>query len=128
MPRKSRLRECSRSAWRLARNNLTANSVFTGEIWTEAVEQSGPMKLVASGMIEDVGWLAVDSSGMLYLPSFNNPGTRYETSPYVCYFYSCMDYDFNSDVIYKIDPGTGTVTNFITQHIWGPYQMIFVSF
>jgi hypothetical protein len=109
-------------------NNLTANSVFTGEIWTEAVEQSGPMKLVASGMIEDVGWLAVDSSGMLYMPSFNNPGARYETSPYVCYFYSCMDYDFNSDVVYKIDPGTGTVTNFITQHIWGPYQMIFVSF
>jgi hypothetical protein len=109
-------------------NNLTANSVFTGEILTEAVERSGPMNLLASGMIADVGWIAVDSSGMLYMPSFNNPGGRYETSPYVCYFYSCMDYDFNSDVVYKINPDTGTVTNFITTHIWGPYQMIFVPF
>ena len=52
-------------------------------------------------------------------------GSRYEGSD-PCYVYSCMDYDFNSDVVYKIDPTTGTVTNFITNYIWGPYQMIFV--
>jgi DNA-binding beta-propeller fold protein YncE len=109
-------------------NNLIANSLFTGEIWAEATEQVGPMNLLASGMVYDLGWIAVDSAGELYAPSFNNPGGRYNSEPYPCYFYACMDTDFSSDVVYKIDPGSGTVTNFITNHIWGPYQMIFVPF
>ncbi len=109
-------------------NNLTVNSLFTGEIWVEATEQVGPMNLLASGMVHDLGWLAVDSNGMLYTPSFYDPEDRYESEPYPCYFYACMDYRFTSDVIYKIDPSSGAVTNFITNHIWGPYHMIFVPF
>jgi len=107
-------------------NNLTVNSVFTGEIWVEAVEQMGPMNLLASGMIHDVGYITAES-GMLYMPSYHNPEGRYEGTPF-CYFYGCMDYDTSSDIVYKIDPGTGTVTKFISTHIWGPYQMIFVPF
>jgi DNA-binding beta-propeller fold protein YncE len=108
-------------------NNLTVNSVFNGQVWVEAVEQVGPMNLLASGMTADVGFLAVGSDGMLYMPSFHNPEGRYEGSNF-CSFYACMDYDFSSDVVYKIDPNNGTVTKFITTHIWGPYQLIFVPF
>jgi hypothetical protein len=109
-------------------NNLIVNSLFTGEVWIEATEQTGPMNMLASGMVHDLGWLSVDSDGKLYAPSYNNPEGRYNSEPYPCYFYACMDTDFSSDVIYKIDPSSGAVTNFITNHIWGPYQMIFVPF
>ncbi|MGO8986761.1 MAG: hypothetical protein ACLPHI_05220 [Terriglobales bacterium] len=108
-------------------NNLIVDSFFNAQVWVEGTERSGPMNLLASGMIHDVLFLAVDSAGMLYLPSFHNPEGRYEGSNF-CSFYACMDYDFSSDVVYKIDPTSGTVTNFITSHIWGPYQMIFVPF
>jgi hypothetical protein len=108
-------------------NNLTVTSFFNGQLWVEGTEQAGPMNLMASGMTHDVEFLAVDSFGMLYLTSFHNPEGRYEGSNF-CSFYACMDYDFSSDVVYKIDPNTGTVTNFITNHIWGPYQLIFVPF
>jgi hypothetical protein len=112
-----------------ANDNLIVSSVFTGKVYVEATPQVGPMNLLASGMVNDVGFLAVDSTGMLYLPSFHNPEGRYEGAPPLdCTFYACMDYDFTSDVVYKIDPSTGTVTKFITKHIWGPYQMIFVPF
>ena len=108
-------------------NILIVSSIFLDQVWVEATAHLGPMNLLATGTVQpaDVGWLAVDSAGMLYLPSYYDPAGRYEGSD-PCYFYSCMDYDFNSDVVYKIDPTTGTVTNFITNHIWGPYQMIFV--
>jgi len=107
-------------------NNLIANSVFPGEIWVEATARAGPMNELASGMVGDVGWLTVDSAGTLYMPSFHNAEARYGncTAP----FYACMDYDFSSDVVYKIDPSSGAVTNFISTHLWGPYQMIFVPF
>lgn len=108
------------------KNNLTVSSLFTGQIWTETVEQMGPMTLLATGTIDpaEVGWLAVDSGGALYLPEWHNANARYGS----CAYYSCTDYDFSSDVVYKIDPSTGTIVNFITTHVWGPYQMIFVSF
>jgi len=110
------------------KNNLTTSSLFTGQIWTETVEQTGPMTLVATGTIEpaEVGALAADGGGALYLPEWHNADARYSTC--VAPFYACMDYDFSSDVVYKIDPSAGTVINFITTHIWGPYQMIFVPF
>jgi DNA-binding beta-propeller fold protein YncE len=110
-------------------NNLTVNSLFTGEIWVETTERVGPMTLLASGMVHDLGWLAVDSDGKLYTPSYHDPEDRYNgPDPNDCTFYACMDTDFGSDLIYKIDPTSGAVTNFITNHIWGPYQMIFVPF
>jgi DNA-binding beta-propeller fold protein YncE len=110
-------------------NILTVSDLFTGTVWVEAVPRQGPMNELASGMVPDVGMLAVDSSGALYLPSFHNPAGRYEGQyPYDCTYYSCMDYDFSSDVVYKIDPANGVVTKFITSHIWGPYQMIFIPF
>ena len=108
-------------------NTLIVSSIFLDQVWVEATARVGPMSLLATGTVQpaDVGWLAVDSSGMLYLPSYYDPAGRYEGSN-PCTFYACMDYDTNSDVVYKIEPSTGTVTNFITSHIWGPYQMIFV--
>ena len=110
-------------------NNLTVSSVFAGQVWVEEVEHVGPMKKIASGLVADVGYLAVDGGGMLYLPSYHNPEGRYESAaPDDCTYYACMDYDTTSDVIYKIDPATSKVTNFIHTHAWGPYQMIFVPF
>jgi hypothetical protein len=110
---------------------LTVSSLFTGEVYVEGTSQVGPMNLVATGTVQpaDVGFLAVDSSGNLYLPEWHNVGARYGGSgPDYCYFYSCQDYDVSSDIVYKIDPANGTVTNFISNHLWGPYQMIFVPF
>ena len=108
-------------------NNLYVSSVFAGQIAFEKIEQAGPMVSLATGLVHDVGYIAVDSAGALYVPSYHNPEGRYETSP-LCVFYACMDYDTSPDVVYKVDPGSGAVTKFITRHIWGPYQMIFVPF
>lgn len=108
-------------------NNLYVSSVFAGQVVYEATPQKGPMLALASGLASDVGFIATDSSGMLYVPSFHNAEGRYGGSN-LCAFYSCMDYDTSSDVVYKIDPTTGTTTNFITSNLWGPYQMIFVAF
>jgi hypothetical protein len=110
-------------------NILMASSIFLDQVWVETTPHVGPMTLLATGTVQpaNVGWLAVDSSGMLYLPNFYNPGGRYAGSN-PCTFYACMDYDFTSDVVYKIDPSSGALTNFITNHSWGPYQMIFVPF
>lgn len=109
-------------------NNLTVSSVFNGQVWTEKVEQVGPMTLVATGTVDpaEVGYLAVDNGGALYLPEWHNANARYGSC--VSPLYACMDYDVSTDIVYKIDPSTGTVINFITTHLWGPYQMIFVSF
>jgi hypothetical protein len=108
-------------------NILTVDSVFTGQVWMEQAPRVGPMFELASGLIQEVNMLTVDSSGNLYVASFNNPGGRYAGAPpYDCTFYACMDTDFTPDLIYQINPSTGAVTNFISNHIWGPYQMIFV--
>lgn len=108
-------------------NNLYVSSVFVGQVVYEATPHKGPMLALASGLVSDVGFIATDSSGMLYVPSFHNAEGRYGGSNF-CTFYSCMDYDTSSDVVYKIDPTTGTTTDFITTNLWGPYQMIFVAF
>jgi hypothetical protein len=111
-------------------NNLYVSSVFAGQLVYEQTEHSGPMIALtpAYGLVKDIGYIATDASGEIYVPSFHDPEARYETPPYSCYFYACQDYDTSSDVVYKINPITGSVTNLITQHIWGPYQMIFVPF
>jgi|HubBroStandDraft_5_1064220.scaffolds.fasta_scaffold13431_2 hypothetical protein len=107
---------------------LTVSNLFTGGVYVEGTAQVGPMNLVATGTVQpaDVGFLAVDSDGNLYLPEWHNVNARFANC--VAPFYSCQDYDVSSDIVYKIDPTNGTLTNFISNHLWGPYQMIFVSF
>ncbi len=108
-------------------NNLYVTSVFSGQLLYEQTEHAGPMTVLTSGLISDIDYITTDSIGALYLTSFHNAEARYGGSPF-CSFYACMDYDTRSDVIYKIDPTSGSVTNFITNHIWGPYHMVFVPF
>jgi hypothetical protein len=106
-------------------NDLIANDVFSGQIYVESVPRQGPLVQLASGMTPYLYWLALDSSGNIYVPSFNNPGLNGGCG---AGFYACNDFDFTPDIIYEVNPSTGAVTNFITNHIWGPYQMIFVDF
>ena len=105
-------------------NNLYVSSVFAGQVDREVTEHSGPMVTLASGLTSDIGYIATDIGRRLYVPSFHNAGNRYGT----CLFYACNDYDTSADVVYKIDQNSGTVTTFISTHLWGPYQMIFVPF
>jgi DNA-binding beta-propeller fold protein YncE len=110
-------------------NNLYVSSTFSGQIDFERVEHSGPMVTLASGLVPEIMYIATDPAGFLYVPSYHDPGARYDAAPpNSCTFYACMDYDTRSDVVYKIDPGSGSVTPFITTHIWGPYDLIFVPF
>ena len=107
-------------------NILTVSDLFSGQVFAEATARTGPLNLIATGTVQpsDVGFLAVDSAGNLYLPEWHNVGGRYAG----CIFYSCVDYDTSSDIVYQINPTKGTITNFISSHLWGPYQMIFVPF
>ncbi len=107
-------------------NLLTVSNLFSGQVLTETAPRTGPFNLMATGTVQpsDVGFLAVDNSGNLYLPEWHNVGARYES----CSFYQCVDYDTSSDIVYEINPGSGVITNFISNHLWGPYQMIFVPF
>lgn len=97
-------------------NNLYVTSVFSGQLLYEQTEHAGPMTVLASGLISDIDYITTDSIWAPYVTSFHNAEARYGGSPF-CSFYACMDYDTRSDVIYKIDPTSGSVTNFITNHI-----------
>jgi hypothetical protein len=76
----------------------------------------------------DVLFLTLDSLG-LYVPYFHNADPRADG----CLLgsgaaaYACNDYDFTTDTVYKVNPNTGRSGKFITSHLWGPYQMIFVD-
>jgi hypothetical protein len=112
-------------------NILTVSSLFSGQVFAETTARTGPLNLIATGTVQpaEVGFLAVDSAGNLYLPEWHNVAARYGGSgTNYCYYYSCQDSDTSSDLVYKIDPSNGTITNFVSNHLWGPYQMIFVSF
>jgi DNA-binding beta-propeller fold protein YncE len=112
-------------------NILTVASLFTGEVYTEAAARVGPMKLLATGTVQpaEVGFLAVDSSGNFYLPEWHNVAARYGGQPPdYCTYYSCQDSDTSSDIVYEINPTSGAISNFVSNHLWGPYQMIFVPF
>ncbi len=107
-------------------NILTVSSLFTGEVYVEAAARTGPMNLIATGTVQpaEVGFLAADSAGNLYLPEWHNVAARYSG----CTFYQCIDSDTSSDIVYEINPTSGAITNFASNHLWGPYQMIFVPF
>jgi hypothetical protein len=62
-------------------NNLYVSSVFAGQLIYEQTEHSGTMIALATGMVEDIGYIATDTNGFLYVPSFHNPENRYE-GPY----------------------------------------------
>jgi hypothetical protein len=112
-------------------NILTVSSLFSGQVFAEPAARTGPLNLIATGTVQpaEVGFLAVDSSGNLYLPEWHNVGARYGGQPPdYCTYYSCQDYDTSSDVVYEINPNTGAITNFVSNHLWGPFQMIFVPF
>ena len=112
-------------------NILTVSSLFNGQVLAEPSPRTGPLDLIATGTVQpaEVGFLAVDSAGNLYLPEWHNVAARYGGQPpYYCTYYSCQDYDTTSDIVYKINPTTGAITNFISNHLWGPFQMIFVPF
>jgi hypothetical protein len=112
-------------------NILTVSSLFSGQVFAETTARTGPLNLIATGTVQpaEVGFLAVDSAGNLYLPEWHNVAARYGGSgTNYCYYYSCQDSDSSSDLVYKIDPSNGTITNFVSNHLWGPFQMIFVSF
>jgi hypothetical protein len=110
-------------------NNLYVSSTFAGEVDSERIEHSRPMVALATGLVPEIMYIATDTSGFLYVPSYHDPGARYDGAPpNSCTYYACMDYDTRPDTIYKVDPADGAVTPFITTHIWGPYDMVFVSF
>lgn len=83
---------------------LYLNSTFAGQLVVEQAQRSGPLTLLASGMNPQVEFVTL-RSGSIYMPSYTA--------------------GISSDVVYKVNASSGTVTNFITGHVWGPYQMIF---
>jgi hypothetical protein len=87
----------NRVGWRSTRTtSLPVASLFTGDVCTEATAPVGPMKLPATGTIQpaQVGFLAVDSSGNLYLPEWHNVAARYGGQPPdYCTYYSCQGYE-----------------------------------
>jgi hypothetical protein len=110
-------------------NILTVSSLFSGQVFAETTPRIEPLNLIVTGTVQpaEVGFLAVDRTGNLYLPEWHNVAARYRGQPPdFCTYYSCQDADTRSDIVYKIDPASGAVTNFISNHLWGPYQMIFV--
>ena len=112
-----------------AQNHLYVNDAF-GQVGVEQVPHVGPIAILAQGLTTPVVFATLNSTG-LYATSFHNADARLDA----CVLnpdtrvpaYACNDYDFTADAIYKIDPITGAVTNFITSHVWGPYQLIFAT-
>jgi hypothetical protein len=79
------------------------------------------MVVLASGLTIDTNMVTL-KGGYLYVPSWNNADNRYVN----CTFYECVDYDFIPDIVYTVNITTGTVAKFITRHIYGPAQLIFM--
>lgn len=104
-------------------NRLYVSSQVAGQIVRETSSHTGPMLSVATGLGNYIGDLTADfGSNAIYVPSFHNGATRYN----LCglNYYACQDYDFSSDVIYRVDLGTLVKTTPVIDHAWGPYQMV----
>jgi hypothetical protein len=109
-------------AFNPADNRLLIDSFYDGQIDIEAgPAHVGPMAVLASGLTIDTNMVTL-SGGFLYVASWNNADNRYVT----CSFYECVDYDFAPDIVYSVNITTGVYTKFITKHIYGPAQMIFM--
>lgn len=113
-----------------AQNLLYVSGEYSGFVAKEQAAQTGPIVPLAQaqGLTVPILFVTLDSTG-LYVPSFHSADSRlaYCILPTQAAAYACNDYDFGPDVVYKVDPNTGAVTNFITNHIWGPYQLVFVD-
>ena len=90
-------------------NRLYSDNTFSAEIVREPTARGGSVAALADDLTPQAEMLTL-ASGSLYV-------TSYVISPT----------DENPDVIYKINTISGAITNFITSHIWGPYQMIFAK-
>jgi hypothetical protein len=88
-------------------NRLYADNTFTGQIVDEPTARGGSVVLLTDDLTPLVQMLTL-AGGSLYVPSSIVSPT-----------------DENPDVIYKINAISGAITDFITSHVWGPYQMIF---
>ena len=104
---------------------LIVNSTFAlpaeGQVVKEKLAHVAPFSVFANGMTPELMHLTRYGSD-LYLPSYDVTG-RFTS----CSYYACNDYDVKPDTVYKIDLSTGAVTSFITDHIWGPYELIFAK-
>ena len=109
-------------AFNPANNKLLIDSFYDGQISIETgPAHVGPMAVLASGLTVDTNMVTL-SGGYLYVPSWNNADNRYLN----CTYYACVDYDFTPDIVYSVNITTGTVTKFITRHIYGPAQLVFM--
>jgi hypothetical protein len=108
-----------------AQNHLYISG-FLGQAAVEQVPHVGPITIVAQGLANDCLFATLDGTG-LYATSSHDANTRlgYCLLGDGAAAYACNDYDFTADTIYKIGPNGAS--NFITSHVWGSYQMIFVA-
>ena len=109
-------------AFNPANNRLLIDSFYDGQIAIETgPAHVGPMAVLATGLTIDTNMVTL-KAGYLYVTSWNNADNRYQN----CTFYECVDYDFKPDIVYAVNITTGTVSTFITRHIYGPAQLIFM--
>jgi hypothetical protein len=111
-----------------AQNHLYVSGAYGGQVGKEQTPHVGPITVLAQGLTTAVLFATLNRTG-LYVTSFHNADPRMDgcTLGNGSAAYACNDYDFTADTVYKIDPVTGAVTNFITSHVWGPYQLIFAK-
>jgi sugar lactone lactonase YvrE len=110
-----------------ARDRLIMSSTFVGTVLREPAPETGPLTTLTSGLTPALEYLALDSSGAIYVGSWHGANTRFTACYAPVNFYACNDYDFTTDIIYKIDPTSGHATSFISTHIWGPTQIVFFT-
>jgi hypothetical protein len=107
-----------------ASNRLYLDSAFNGDVIAETNAHSAPFRHLSGSLTPTLGYLTLRGN-TLYVPSFFNDNARYNS----CSFYACQDNRFVPDTIYRLDTSTtpATVTQFITDHIYGPVQLIFAN-
>jgi outer membrane protein assembly factor BamB len=91
-----------------ASDQLYLPSTFAGQVAYETVPHVGPIALLGSGMTPELSFIAL-KGGNLYVPTYNTSA------------------GFNPDTVYEVNASTGAVTSFITNHVWGAYQLIFAE-
>jgi hypothetical protein len=110
-----------------ASNRLYLGSAFTGDVIAETTAHSAPFRHLSGSLTFTLGQLTL-SGTTLYVPSFFNANNRINSCILgaVNAIYTCQDFRF---VIYRLDTSTtpAKVTPFITDHIYGPVQLIFAN-
>jgi hypothetical protein len=92
-----------------AGGRLYLPSVFEGQMVKETAPHGKivPLTPVAS-MTPELSFITLEG-GNLYVPSYN------------------VSAGFSPDTVYRVNATTGVVTSFITNHVWGAYQLIFAQ-